>query len=121
MLPQQAFRISVARAIMSPLLPTGSWLAMHRPFFSIVMPTYRRDRELAACLQSLTALDYPRDRVEIAVVDDSGDSPLDALVEPFQGALKLSVVRQPKAAGFFWERGRKTFGIRAEPQAGAQA
>ena len=30
------------------------------PFFSIVIPTHDRPAALAACLESLTRLDYPR-------------------------------------------------------------
>ena len=44
---------------------------------SIVVPTYRRPHQLADCLRSLAALDYPRDRFEVIVVDDGGETPLD--------------------------------------------
>ncbi|MEL7227305.1 MAG: glycosyltransferase, partial [Cyanobacteria bacterium J06576_12] len=43
---------------------------MSLPSFSIVVPTYNRPPQLAACLQALTQLDYPGDRVEIIIVDD---------------------------------------------------
>jgi GT2 family glycosyltransferase len=42
------------------------------PTFSIVVPTYRRPERLAACLEALAALAYPRDRFEVIVVDDGG-------------------------------------------------
>jgi GT2 family glycosyltransferase len=44
------------------------------PTFSIVVPTYRRPDRLSSCLESLGALDYPRDRFEVIVVDDSNRS-----------------------------------------------
>ena len=46
------------------------------PFFSIVIPTYKRPRSLAACIDSITELDYPKDRFELLIVHDSLDSSL---------------------------------------------
>jgi|KBSSwiStaDraftv2_1062776.scaffolds.fasta_scaffold00005_189 GT2 family glycosyltransferase len=43
--------------------------------FSIVIPTYRRSGPLARCLAAVAALDYPREAVEVLVVDDGGASP----------------------------------------------
>ena len=44
-------------------------------FFSIVVPTYNREAQLARCLNSLAHLDYPRNRFEIIVVNDGGAQP----------------------------------------------
>jgi len=63
------------------------------PSFSIVIPTYRRPERLAACLQSLAALDYPRDRFEVIVVDDGSGAPVEARSAP----LELTVMTQPHA------------------------
>lgn len=46
------------------------------PSFSVVVPTYRRPERLADCLRSLAALDYPRDRFEVVVVDDGSGTPV---------------------------------------------
>jgi len=46
------------------------------PTFSVVIPTYRRPERLVACLRSLAALDYPRDRFEVIVVDDGSGAPV---------------------------------------------
>ena len=40
--------------------------------FTVVVPTYERPVELAACLAALAALDWPRERYEVVVVDDGG-------------------------------------------------
>ena len=40
------------------------------PFVSVIVPVYNRAGEIVACLDSLSGLDYPRDRLEIIVVDD---------------------------------------------------
>ena len=45
-------------------------------FVSVVVPTRERPTQLAVCLRSLDALDYPRDRYEVIVVEDAeGDGP----------------------------------------------
>lgn len=54
---------------------------METPDFSIIVPTYNRPGQLARCLDSLAALDYPADRREVIVVDDGGDEPVGPLVE----------------------------------------
>lgn len=67
------------------------------PIFSIVIPTYNRPEQLAACLQACARLDYPRKRFEVIVVDDGGATPLDPVVAPFHGALALKLLRQENA------------------------
>jgi GT2 family glycosyltransferase len=67
------------------------------PSCSIVIPTYSRPVELAQCLESLSRLEYPRDRFEVIVVDDGSAMPLDEVVAPFRSRLTLSLLRQPNA------------------------
>jgi mycofactocin system glycosyltransferase len=43
------------------------------PRVSIIVPVRNRPAEIAACLDSLSALDYPEDRLEIIVVDDASE------------------------------------------------
>jgi len=62
-----------------------------------VIPTYSRPSQLEDCLRSLSAVDYPRDRFEVIVVDDGGHTPLDAVVAPFRSDPAVSLVRQPNA------------------------
>ncbi|MGI8995339.1 MAG: glycosyltransferase family 2 protein, partial [Pyrinomonadaceae bacterium] len=68
-----------------------------QPFFSIIIPTYSRREQLSACLQSLTRLDYPRDRFEVIVVDDGSETPPIAPVALFQDRLNLTLLTQPHA------------------------
>ncbi len=42
--------------------------------FSIVIPTYRRPRQLAECLQAVQAQDYPPTDFEVVVVSDGPDA-----------------------------------------------
>jgi glycosyltransferase involved in cell wall biosynthesis len=67
------------------------------PFFSIVVPTHARPRQLAACLQALASLDYPIGRFEVIIVDDGGVIGPDDVVSPFRGRLDITLLRQPHA------------------------
>lgn len=62
--------------------------------FSIVVPTYRRPRQLAACLEALAALDYPRDRYEVVVVDDGSSNPPEDVVRGFRDRLDATLVSE---------------------------
>ena len=61
--------------------------------FSIVIPSYSRQAALAACLQAVAGLDYPRDLYEVIVVYD-GPSPAAAAPPP---GLRLRQLGQPHA------------------------
>jgi len=65
--------------------------------FSIVIPTYERPRQLAACLDSLAELDYPRDRFEVIVVDDGSKVPPNDPINSFCDRLQLILVTQANA------------------------
>ena len=67
------------------------------PSLSIVIPTYNRPERLQQCLQSLTKLDYPRDRFEVVVVDDGSRMSLAPIAEPFESSLSLRLIRQANA------------------------
>ncbi|MDO9116998.1 MAG: glycosyltransferase [Nitrospira sp.] len=66
-----------------------------QPFFSIIVPTYRRTQQLATCLASLAKLEYPGDRFEVIVVDDGGGGALDAVVAAVRDLLPVTLLRQP--------------------------
>lgn len=68
-----------------------------QPFFSIVIPTYNRPQRLAKCLEAISRLDYQRDRVEVIIVDDGSPMSLDAVVNPYQEQLQLTLIRQDNA------------------------
>ncbi|MEA5583191.1 glycosyltransferase [Nodularia harveyana UHCC-0300] len=65
--------------------------------FSIIIPTYNRLQPLTNCLQSITNLDYPRNRFEVIVVDDGSKICLDSVVKPFQNQLNLTLISQTNA------------------------
>jgi GT2 family glycosyltransferase len=72
-------------------------MGLKRPSFSIIIPTYERPRQLEACLQALTRLDYNRDYFEVIVVDDGGQAPLERVVALFQKQLDVTLLSQPNA------------------------
>lgn len=66
-----------------------------QPFFSIIVPTYRRTHQLETCLASLARLEYPGDRFEVIVVDDGGGGALDAVVASVRDSPPVTLLRQP--------------------------
>jgi GT2 family glycosyltransferase len=68
-----------------------------QPYFSIIIPTYARPRQLATCLRSLARLDYPRNRFEVIVVDDGSETPPEAVVASFCGHLDVTLLTQAHA------------------------
>lgn len=72
-------------------------MSSREPMFSVIVPTYGRPDALRVCVQALAALDYPRDRFEVIIVDDGGNVPLEPLLKPVAKQLRLKVVWQPNA------------------------
>ena len=61
--------------------------------FSVVVPTYNRQRGLRRLLVALAKQQYPCERFEVVVVDDGGKEPLTNLEEEYWDRLRLKVVR----------------------------
>ncbi len=71
------------------------------PAYSIVIPTFRRPDQLAECLESVLALDYPLDRLEVVVIDNGGDAEnSQAAAAPFVGRLSLRYLVNPENRGY---------------------
>jgi GT2 family glycosyltransferase len=66
-------------------------------FFSIIIPTYERPRQLAACLGALANLDYPQDRFEVIVVDDGSEAPPEAEVSRFDERINILLLTRGHA------------------------
>ena len=67
------------------------------PFFSIIIPTYARPVQLAACLQSLAQLDYPRDRFEVIVVDDGSQTSPAEVIAGCSGQMDMTLLTRAHA------------------------
>lgn len=59
------------------------------PVYSIVIPTYRRGESLAECLESVCALDYPKDAMEVVIIDNGGTENTRAAAGPFADRLPI--------------------------------
>lgn len=70
-----------------PSLETGEW-----PTVSLVIPVLNGEKVLGRCLESVRALDYPRDRLEVIVADNGST---DRTVE-IARSFGVVVVAQPK-------------------------
>src|SRR5436190_7962390 len=68
-----------------------------QPFFSVIIPTDGRPRQLAACLQSLACIEYPGDRFEVIVVDDGSKTPPEAVVTSFRDNIDVTLLTQAHA------------------------
>jgi GT2 family glycosyltransferase len=67
------------------------------PIFSIVVPTYRRPGSLAVCLETIAALDYPRDRFEVIVVQDGDDAEALGRMAEIHDRIDLTILTQAHA------------------------
>ena len=66
---------------------------MNGRVFSIVIPTFNRAEHLARCLDSIRALNYPRNEFEVIVVDDGSPESGEAGIQQFRRELSISYCR----------------------------
>ena len=64
------------------------------PLFSVIVPTYNRPRQLAACVEALARLDYSSDRFEVIIVDDGSKNPPDDVISPVRDQLNVKLLRR---------------------------
>ena len=53
------------------------------PFISIIIPVKNRPQDIQECLASLASLDYPKDKVEIIVVNDGSTDSTTKVIQTF--------------------------------------
>ena len=70
------------------------------PAYSIVIPTYRRPDSLGECLESVLQLDYPKDRLEVLVIDNGGTEHSRSAAEPFLDRLPIRYVVNARNRGY---------------------
>ncbi|MEQ9618553.1 MAG: glycosyltransferase [Deltaproteobacteria bacterium] len=68
-----------------------------RPSFSIIIPTYERFKELDACLDSITNIEYPEDKFEVIVVDDGSTNSPEDVVKAYQTRIDVKLIIQEHA------------------------
>jgi len=64
------------------------------PFFSVIIPTYKRRACLRNCLEAISQTSYHKDRFEVIVVDDSNDQGITYFLSPFYERLHLLILSQ---------------------------
>jgi len=62
--------------------------------FSVIIPTYNRPGQLAACLEKLGKQNVPVNSFEVIVVDDGGRPNLDTKMFPVREGLDLKIITQ---------------------------
>jgi glycosyltransferase involved in cell wall biosynthesis len=67
------------------------------PFFSIIVPTYNRPRQIVLCLEALSRINYPHSSFEVIVVDDGSRLPVQNFVSPFYDKMNLTIITQENA------------------------
>lgn len=82
----------------------ASWRPGALPFVTIQLPVYNEQQMVAELLESITRLDYPRDRFEIHILDDSTDATTQialGLVEHYRGqGFDIELLRRPDRSGY---------------------
>jgi GT2 family glycosyltransferase len=75
--------------------------APDQPAYSIVIPTFRRPDQLAECLESVAALDYPLDALDVVIIDNGGPAEhSEAAAEPFRRQLAITYIVNPQNGGY---------------------
>lgn len=64
------------------------------PGMTIVVPTRDRPRRLSSCLEALATLQYPRDRMQVVIVDDGSVESPRPVVDRFRGRIDIQLVEQ---------------------------
>lgn len=72
-------------------------MASLHPYFSVVIPTYERPRQLAACLEAVARQDYAPDRFEIIVVNDGGHRSVEDAIDQAGDGPRIRLVHQDNA------------------------
>jgi GT2 family glycosyltransferase len=64
------------------------------PSFSIIVPTFRRPRQVVECVEALARLDYPPELYKVIVVESDLSSLAESLRE-YKKRIRLQVISQP--------------------------
>ena len=54
------------------------------PLISVIVPVYNAERFIGACIESLLAMEYPHDRVEIIVVDNNSTDQTRKIIDSYR-------------------------------------
>ena len=65
-----------------------------KPYFSLIIPSFERPKQLKRCLNAVAGIDYPKENFEVIVVDDGSKSPPEELVKSFSDRLEIRLIKQ---------------------------
>ncbi|MCK4555679.1 MAG: glycosyltransferase, partial [Candidatus Aenigmarchaeota archaeon] len=71
------------------------------PFVSVLVPAYNEGKTISSTLNSLLALDYPKEKLEIVVINDGSTDSTKKIVEDIytkQGVVLINQKNKGKAA-----------------------
>lgn len=74
-------------------------LGVDPPTVSVVIPVRNRPKAILACLDALDRLVYPRDRLEVIVVDDASTDETPDIVARWTGSITVRLIRLPSRQG----------------------
>jgi len=60
-----------------------------QPNISIIIPTYNEEKNIQSCLDSIKNSDYPKEKIEIIVIDDGSTDNTKKIVENYPGVTLL--------------------------------
>jgi len=69
-------------------------MSLNSPLFSIVIPTFNREKQLHQCLGAIQKLDYSRNAFEVVVVDDEGEQDLTDVCSVYESNIQISLIRK---------------------------
>jgi len=85
--------IGARRGTRRPFADPVEW-----PTVSVSLPAFNEEHQIAETLESLLALDYPRDRIQILVVSDASTDRTDDIVRAY-GDRGVELLRLPERRG----------------------
>ena len=60
-----------------------------QPYLSIIIPTYNEEKNITQCLESIKKTDYPKNKIEIMVVDDGSTDKTREIVKKYKNVKLL--------------------------------
>ncbi len=65
--------VAVVRSLFASRRADGKRVPAHHPRISVLVPAYQEEKTLPRCIESITAMDYPRDKLEILLITEPND------------------------------------------------
>ena len=84
--------------LMGAAVPTADADTKEWPHIGISLPVYNEEAQIRGAVESLLALDYPRDRLHILVISDASSDATDDIVRSYADR-GVELLRMPKRGG----------------------